>query len=265
MHGHKPPTDLTPQQAARLRAALTADADELFAVIQDPSAEVLRATLKNRALDERHVLALLKRRDLSEDLLKAVYRLEQTKASRRIRLALVKNPNVPGPILRTLLPQLYLFELVAICYLPGVSPDQKLAAERLIIQRLPTVPLGTKITLARRATADVAAALLLEGLPALMEPCLGNPRLKEMAVARFLRSAAANAETISAVARHARWQPRPALRQAILKNPRTPTVWHTLWLPKLRSPELKQLAASPRLVPAQKKIVREEMRKRGLV
>lgn len=253
-----------PDLARRLQRALTGDREQLFGCLQDPAAEVLRAALKNRALDEAHLLTLLKRRDLGEDLLKAVYGLEAAKGSHKVRLALARHPRLPAPILQTLLPQLYLFELVDLCFLPGVSPDQKLAAERIIIQRLPTTPLGNKLTLARRASAAVAAELLKEGLVPLMQPCLDNPRLREMAIAQFLRGGAANAETISIIARHPRWQARPTLRTAILKNPRTPRIWFTLWLPHMRGPEVGQLHASGKLTQAQKQWVGEELRRRGL-
>jgi hypothetical protein len=250
--------------ARRLHRALTGSPEELFLSIRDPAAEVVGAALKNRALEESHLLALLKRRDLGEDLLRTISRSDKAAHSHKVRLALVKHPHLPAPILQTLLPLLHLFELLDICYIPGVSPDQKLAAERLIIQRLPTTPLGTKITLARRATAAVVAALLKEGQPSLMEPCLENPRLQEMAIAGFLRSSKAGAETISAIARHPRWKTRQTLRTAILKNPRTPGVWFTLWLPAMRGPQIAQLAASQRLTAAQKQRIKEEMRRRGL-
>ncbi len=250
--------------AQRLQRALTAGCEELFGIMQDPALEVVRTALKNRALEESHLLALLKRRDLSEDLLQAVYRMEQAKGSHKVHLALIKNPHLPAPILQTLLPLLHLFELADICFLPGVVPDQKLAAERLLIQRLSTTPLGNKITLARRASSAVVAAILKEGHVALMEACLGNPRLQEMAIAQFLRGPTANAETISIIARHPRWKARQALRDAILKNPQTPGVWFTLWLPGMRGPEILQLSASRRLTPSQKKLIKEELRRRGL-
>lgn len=250
--------------ARRLQRALTGGCEELFSVIQDPALEVVRTALKNRALVEPHLLALLKRRDLSEDLLRAVYQMEQAKGSHKVRLALIKNPHLPAPILQTLLPLLHLFELADICFLPGVSPDQKLSAERLIIQRLPTTPLGNKMTLARRASTAVVAAILKEGHIALMEPCLCNPRLQEMAIVQFLRSSSTSAETISVIARHPRWKARQALRIAILKNPHTPGIWFTLWLPAMPGPEILQLAAGRRLTHSQKKLIQQEFQRRGL-
>lgn len=253
-----------PDLARRLHKALTGSSEELFQVITDPAPEVLRSSLKNPSLNEEHLLALLKRFDLTEDLLKAVYQYEQQHQSRPLKIALVRNPNTPGQIVLSLLPHLYLFELVDLCFKPGVTPDQKIAAERTIIQRLPQIELGNKITLARRATADVAGAILKEGDSRLMSACLNNPRLKEVTILQFINSARAKADTISAIARHEKWKNRPNLRLAMLKNRNTPSVWFTLYLPQLKTNELNALLMSRRLNPTQKKLVQDELKKRGL-
>lgn len=254
---------LDPKLGKLLHRALTAGHEELFSVLRDRRSEVLRSTLKNRNLSEDHLLALLKRRDLPEDLLRAVARLEQLDSSHRLKVALASNPGTPGTVVRSLLPHLYLFELVNLCYLPGVTPDQKLAAERVLLQRLPQVELGKKITLARRATSNVVAAILKEGDSRLMEPCLNNSRLKEVALLQFLNGGQATAETISAIARHPKWKNRPNLRRAMLKNRKTPAIWFTLFLPRLPTAEIHNLLASRRLGPHRKQLVRDELGKRG--
>lgn len=254
---------LDPELMRRLHTALIADSEELFQTVLSTDREVLMTCLKNKNLNEDHLLALLKRRDLAEVLLKAIYKLEQNRPSRKIKIALVKNPNTPGSVVLSLLPHLYLFELLDVCFLPGVTPDQKLAAERTIIQRLPEIELGNKITLARRATADVVAAILKEGAPQVIDACLSNPRLREIAILQFLNGSTPRAETISAIARHSKWQGRPNIRHAILKNRKTPLVWFTLFLPKFRNEELRRLLASRRLNPNQKRLVEDELKKRG--
>ncbi len=252
------------EQGKRLYKALTATSDELFQVLLDPEMLVLRSALKNQFLNEDHLLALLKRRDLSEDLLKSIYQLEIAKGSHRLQVALVKNPGTPGPVALALLPHLHLFELVDLCLIPGVTPDQKFGAERAILQRLPTTELGNKMTLARRATTTVVGEILKGGEPGLVEICLGSPRLREVAILQFINGATSSAETISIIARHAKWKTRPNLRLAILKNRRTPAIWFTLFLPQLRTPDVKNLLASRRLSPSQKKLVQDELKKRGL-
>ncbi len=250
-------------QAKRLQKALTAGSEELFQTLLDPDMQVLRATLKNRNLNEDHLHALLKRRDLSEDLLKAIYQLEAFKHSHRLQVALVRNPGTPGPIVLALLPHLHLFELVDLSLVAGVTPDQKFAAERAILQRLPTTELGNKLALARRATAAVVAQMLKGGEVPLVEICLNSPRLREVAILQFLNGATSTAETISMVARHPKWKTRPNLRLAILKNRRTPPVWFLLFLPQLHTKDIRSLLTSRRLNPAQKKLVEDELRKRG--
>ncbi|MHB8708244.1 MAG: hypothetical protein ACYC9I_05165 [Desulfuromonadales bacterium] len=252
-----------PDLARRLHRALTAGSEELHQVLQDPAHEVLRSALRNRSLGEEHLLALLKRRDLNEDLLKAIYQLDLTGHSHRLQLALVRNPGTPGTLVLTLLPRLHLFELVDLCYLPGVTPDQKFAAERAILQRLPTTELGNRMTVARRATATVVGEILREGNPPLVEICLASPHLREVAILQFLNGPAATAETISMIASHPRWQMRPNLRLAILRNRRTPESWFVQFLPAMRTPDIRNLVASKRLTPNQKRLAEEELRRRS--
>ncbi|PLX96488.1 MAG: hypothetical protein C0622_14945 [Desulfuromonas sp.] len=252
------------QAIKKYQAGLSADADKLYQLILDPDQQFIEVLLKNAALSDDHLVILLKRRDLTTELIDKIHQNRKQTLSHRLRLALTRNPATSGNLIRSILPYLRLFELVDLCQLPGASPDQKLAAERTIIQRLPTTPLGNKITLARRGSAGVVAELLKEGEPQLFNACLGNPRLHEGAVYRFLRSSAATAETISQVARHERWKMRPNLRQAILKHPRTPDIWYLLWLPQLQLHLLKQLRAASKAQPRKLSLIDNELEKRGM-
>ncbi|MRR54760.1 MAG: hypothetical protein EG822_09655 [Deltaproteobacteria bacterium] len=246
----------------RLYRGLTAGLEELLPLLDDPSREVLKAVLKNPNLDESSLLHLLKRRDLTDDLLTAMYRLPLTETSHRLKVALVHHHATPDHIVLTLIPQLYLFELVTVCFLPGITPDRRLVAERALIKRLADTPLGSKITLARRAPSEVVEALLHEGQPQLMAACLDNPRLKQAAILRFLSGPGATAETISVIARHPRWKSRHELKLAILKNSKTPLIWFTALLPGLSLVEVKNIYASSRISAAQKACVAEELLRR---
>jgi len=258
----KEKSDLNPDFVKKIQFGLTATGEKLYQLILDTDCNFLKVLLKNPHINEDHLLILLKRHDLSEELINSIHKWSQQSFSHRTILALVKNPATSATLIRNLLPQLRLFELVDLCYLPGVTPDQKLAAERAIILRLPTTPLGSKITLARRGTANVVAELMKEGHPQLFEACLGSSRVREAAIYQFLRGATASADTISMVARHKRWNQRPNLRLAILKNTKTPEIWLTLWLPKVHLHQLKQLLASYRTNPTRKYLIEVEIKKR---
>ena len=256
------PTSLNMDQVSTLQQALSANQEELFQLLLSPDIKIVTVLLKNPHLTEDHLLALLKRRDLPETLLKIIHQRHTTQLSHRLLLALVKNPNIPGALMRNLLPHLRLFELVDLCFMPGVTPDQKMAAERVIIQRLPTTPLGNKMTLARRATSTVVGALLKDGDSQLVDICLNSPRLTEAAVFQFINGPRANATTLSMVARNNRWKSRPNLQLALLKNRLTPTVWFTLWIPRLPLHTINQLLASRRLNPAQKRAIQDAVARR---
>jgi hypothetical protein len=111
--------------------------------------------------------------------------------------------------------------------------------------------------MARRGTAAIVDALLREGTHNVVEACLDNPHLKEGSLYQFLTSSRATAENVSLVARSSRWKTRPNIRLAILKNPRTPLIWFTLFLPELPTATKRDLLASPRLTSAQKELIRK--------
>ena len=118
------------------------------------------------------------------------------------------------------------------------------------------------MTLARRATATVVGELLKEGDSRLVEICLNSPRITEASVFQFINGPKANATTLSMVARNSRWKSRPNLQLAMLKNRQTPTVWFTLWIPRLPPQTVNQLLASRRLSPAQKKAIQDAISRR---
>lgn len=256
--------DIDPQFGRRLDEALTMDGEPIIRLLNDPSMDVVRSLLKNPLLDEGHLALLLRRRDLSEDVVAAVAGHPLAQESHNLKVALVQHPRIPMRLIPSLIPQLYLFELLAVCFLPGVHPDKRIAAERAIMLRLPAAPLGNKITLARRATPSVLEALLLEGDPAVISACLDNPHVKESSLFRLLNTSAADAETISAVARRPRWKNRGNLKLAILRNPKTPFIWFTVLLPAMPLVEVKNLYLSGRLTAEQKKCVLEELKRRGV-
>jgi len=231
-------------------------------MLQGQAVEVLLAAMRNPAFDEHHLLALMKQRELPQAVFTAVYANKRLIESSQAKLALIINPEIPSHIAASLLPQLNIFDLLKICLMPGITPDQRLSAERVIIQRLPAQPLGNKITLARRGTAGIVESLMREGVPPLVEACLDNPHLKEGSVHQFITASSSTAETISMVARNCRWKGRPNIRLAILKNPRTPTIWFNLFLPGVPQSTIKELLSVPRLTFAQKELVRQALSRR---
>jgi hypothetical protein len=247
------------KMSQQLQRVLAADKEELFQVMQNQDDELLVAALRNPALDENHLLTLLKRRGLSEEIFSVIFASRKMLESSKVAFALACHRETPVHISQTLLPRFFILDLAKVCAMPGITPDLRLLAERCIVQRLPTQPLGTKLTLARRGSSAVAESLLREGVPQLVEATLDNPYLKEGSVHQFIASYQSSAETISMIARSSRWKGRPNLRLAILKNPRTPAIWFTLFLPGLPPQILRELLSVQRLTPAQKDLLRQAL------
>lgn len=252
----------TPELVQRLQRAQLAEGDELFALVQDAVPEVLRILLKNRHVAEEHLLALLRRHDLTEDLLKALHQHELVTTSYRLKVALAAHPRTPTSVLQALWPHLHLFDLLGICLHPGTTPDQKLAAERAIVQRLPGVPLGNRITLARRAPSSLLVELLVGGEAQVIAAVLDNPRLKEGGLVQYLSGGRATAHAIVTIFGHPRWQKLPSIRLTLLKHPQTPVTIFRQLLPTCPLAELKNLRLSNRLIHSQKLLISEEVQRR---
>lgn len=258
------PTLFTADVVERLQRALLAEGDELFSLAQDGSPVVLRALLKNRSLGEEHLLALLRQRDLAEDLLKGIHQHELATSSYRLKLTLAAHPKSPPVVLQSLLPYLFLFDLLAIILSPATTPDQKLAAERTILQRLPGISLGDRITLARRAPANLLLELLRGGEAQVVNATLDNPRLREGTLVQYLSCASASGESIAAIFAHKRWQTLPAIRLTLLKNSQTPENIYRQLLVTSPLSDLKTLRLSNRLSTIQKLLIAQELNKRRM-
>lgn len=124
-------------------------------------ADLLR-TAVDPAFTEDLALALLKRADLPAEVLEQIAKNANALKSRKVKIALVSHPHTPRHVSVPLARQFYTFDLMKVALSPRVPADVKVAVDHVLISRLKTVTLGERLTLARRASGRVAAALLLE-------------------------------------------------------------------------------------------------------
>ena len=136
--------------------ALTATGDELSALIYHPAPQVLLALLDNPAFDEAMLSLLLARKDLPAEIPEEIGTRKALLKSYSVKKALLFHPRTPRLIGLRLLKDLYLMDLVQFALSPAVSAELKRYAEEQLVTRLPQLPLGQKITLARRGPGRVA-------------------------------------------------------------------------------------------------------------
>lgn len=240
-----------------------------------PATVALADLLRNAAdpaVTEDLALALLKRADLPPDVLEQIAKNATALKSRKVKIALVSHPHTPRHVSVPLARQFYTFDLMKVALSPRVPADVKVAVDNVLISRLKTVTLGERLTLARRASGRVAAALLLEvesgdgkivhakmiagktsaaetvaRKTRVMQTALENPRLTEALVIKSVLGPAASAALVHAVARHAKWSPRREIRAALLRTAHLSLARALEFSREIPAPVLQEVLASSRL------------------
>ena len=242
--------------------ALVATGEELAVLLHHASTEVVLALLDNPALDETHVCLILERKNLAAEVLEEVARRKPLLKSYRIKRSLAFHPRTPRLVSLRLLRDLYLMDLVQVAILPGVSAELKRNAEDQLLARLPQLPLGQKITLARRGPARVAGALLAEGHAQVVPVVLDNPYMTEAQILRALAREKLPISVIPAIVQHRKWSITYNIRLALVRNPLSPLATILSYLPELTVSDLRELAA-PGIVPENlRKYLQAEVQRR---
>src|SRR5271157_203667 len=232
-------------------------------------ADLLRAAA-DPDLTEDLALALLKRADLPPEVLEQLAKNVSALKSRKVKIALASHPHTPRHVSVPLARQFYTFDLMKVALSPLVPADVKVAADDVLISRLKTVTIGERLTLARRASGRVAAALLLDiekmdgkivdgkiidaetvaRETRVMRTALENPRLTEALVINSVLRPAASAALVHAVAQHPKWSCRREIRAALLRTAHLSLARALEFSREIPTKLLQELLASSRL-PAQ--------------
>jgi len=214
------------------------------------------------ALTEDLVLAHLKNRDLPADEIEQVSKNSVATKSRKVRLTLAAHPHTPRCLVLRLIRELYTFDLMQFALLPAAAADLKRVADDLLVSRIASVSLGERISLARRCSGNVAAALLLDKESRVWQTALENSRLTEAAIVKAVQRPGATPAFVDAVCHHAKWSPRPEVRVALLRNPHTPLARALEFARRLPPPQLRDILHASRLPEKIKKYLREDLKAR---
>jgi hypothetical protein len=250
--------------------AVMPEAQRDGAQIQSLAPGDLLRTAADPALTEDLALGLLKRADLPPEVLEQLAKNAVALKSRKVKIALASHPHTPRHVSVPLARQFYIFDLMKVALSPSVPADVKVAVDDVLISRLKTVTIGERLTLARRASGRVAAALLLDveivdgktvdgriidaktvaRETRVMRTALDNPRLTEALVINSVLRSAASAALVHAVARHTKWSCRREIRAALLRTEHLSLARALEFSREIPAPLLQEVLASSRL-PAQ--------------
>jgi hypothetical protein len=223
-----------------------------------PSGEIPIVAIDG-CLTEDQALALLKNGDPSPQEIEQIAKNSTAMKSRKLRLAVAAHARTPRRVSLRLIRELYTFDLVQFGRIPAAAADLKRVADELLISRLASITLGERISLARRSSALVAAALLLDKESSVWQPALENPRLTEVPIMKALQRPTVSAALVEAVCRHPKWSLRHEIRVALLRNQHTPLARAAEFARRLPRPLLRDLLRVSKLPEKTKEYLRKEL------
>jgi len=222
---------------------------ELSTLIQEQSPELLRSAAADKRLTEDLALALLQRRDLPAAAIEAMVKNGSVMKHRSVINAVVVHPHAPRHVSLPIIRRLFAFELMNIALTPAVFADIKKFAEDVLVSRLENTTPGERMSLAKRSSPAVAAALLLDPERRIMEATLQNPRITEAAIVKALMRDDAPQHLIDTVCHDPKWSLRREIRIALLRNEKTPLAPALAFAESMSSAALRQVLNNSRLRP----------------
>lgn len=185
--------------------------------IRSPEHDDWLRAASDPALAEDQALALLHRTDLAGEAIEQLAKNRSVLKLRKVKIALACHAHTPRHVSIPLIRRFYTFDLMKVALSPVVPADVRQSADGVLIARLNTITLGERSTLARRASASVAGALLLDGEERIMRTALENARLTEAHVVQAIVKPRASAALIETVSRHEKWSLRRDVQVALLR------------------------------------------------
>jgi len=244
------PTKEPVEAASEARGRSDSAAELKDRLASAPPPYVLGA-LDNPNLGPDEMFLLLRNRSAPAAALSRVARDREWTRLREVKRALVRHPNTPTAVARALAPHLHDKDLGEVAEDVRVRPSVRRRAEEILKIRIEEMPLGERISLARRPSRALVAALAQCADAGVLRALLGNPRLLEADAVRIASGAGTPPEALRAIAEHVTWGARRSVRMALLLNPRTPVPVALRLVRAAMRHDLSRLAAdakAPRIV-----------------
>jgi hypothetical protein len=176
------------------------------------------------------------------EVIEALLGARRLAASYDVRSAIARHRRAPESVALRFVSGLFWRDLLEISVDVRISPAVRRVAEKYLIRRLSRLTTGEKVTLARRATAEVQAHLRGDPNLRVIQALLENPRLTEATLLPLAASEKTLPRVLDLVARDPRWGSRYEIRLALARNTRSPFRAIFEILPTLRRQDLLAVA-----------------------
>jgi hypothetical protein len=190
--------------------------------IADLASDELMALVRGGGLDDFQVLDVLRSPFCTSQIAELIASTRDHLGTQEIREKLAGFPGLGNAQAMSLIGSLSWSSLIAVAQAPKTPPLVRRQAERKLILQVPSMTLGEKIAMARRAHRALFPALIAVGDDKILTALLDNPRLVENDLVVLINTGQPPLEFISGVARHHRWGKSYGVRRAIVECPRSP-------------------------------------------
>jgi len=167
--------------------------------------------------------------------------------SYEVKKGLVHHPRTPVSLARSFLPHLYWKDLADITEASRIQPGVRRQAEEVLKKRLPELSEGERVSLARRASRGVIAALRESTESRVLKALLGNVRLMEHEALRIASNPTSPRDVLASLAEHPAWGDRYSVRVSLVGNPRTPVPVALRLMEALPPSDLRRLSQDARV------------------
>jgi len=246
-----------------IELASTAGEEELRFLAHHNNPEVLIALLKNRNLTEDIALIIANRKNIKPDILEILYSDIRWKESYPIMLALCKNPKTPQKISLSLVKSLRIFDQADLARNQFIPISVKMKAEAVVIEKIPAMPPGVKISLAKRASSNILRKLIEGGVKEVVAVCLDSPYMTEGHIFNIISKKTILPHVIRMIAEHPKWSCRYQMQHALILNNHTPLTCVMDFLKHITTDDLKDLYKAPEVPSSTKPFIYRELLGRG--
>jgi hypothetical protein len=243
----------------RMRAALTAEGEALWKMVRDPHRDVISNTVLNRNFTEDMAVFIAKKKTAASETLSFLANDVRFKDSYKLKNMICRNPVTPQRITLSLLKFLRIFDLADMTKDQRININVRKKIEFLLLEKMPSMPSGVKIALAKRANDNTLLALIERGDEKVIAACLESPVLTEAHLYKVINKAATKAAVITMISGQTKWSSRYYVKFALIRNCHTPMNAVLRFIKAMRTTDLKELYSDQKIPTTTKPFIYSEL------
>jgi hypothetical protein len=213
---------------------------------------------------EGDYLRLLRRPDLPADVVEELLADRNLRKYHTVRRALAAHRRTPRQAALSLVSTLYWRDLAGLSADVRVHPEVRRAADRDLSRRISDMALSEKMALARVSGRGTLLALRFDADARVLQAVMDNRFTTEPDLIAVAARTQTPSGVLEAIASHPRWGNLPALRSALLQNPRVPMAVALSLLPRANAADLAGLLETAGVSPLVKACAERVLAEKGV-